>query len=134
MPRSGKVAVDDPKAFAMYQPSRPLLEGHVRRRLRALENVTIHDGHDVAELTSTADHKRVNGVRMVERDGGADRELPADLVVDAMAAPRTHLPFWKVSGMGDRSRTTSSCTACSYNYDATHDGLSSVTGDTFPVV
>ncbi len=84
MPRSGKVAVDDPKAFAMYQPSRPLLEGHVRRRLRALENVTILDGHDVAELTSTADHKRVNGVRIVERDDGAEKELTADLVVDAM--------------------------------------------------
>jgi 2-polyprenyl-6-methoxyphenol hydroxylase-like FAD-dependent oxidoreductase len=84
MPRSGKAAFDDPKAFAMYQPSRPLLEGHVRRRIRALENVTVLDGHDVAELTSTADRKRVNGVRIVERDGGADKELTADLVVDAM--------------------------------------------------
>ncbi|HUO36782.1 MAG TPA: FAD-binding protein, partial [Mycobacterium sp.] len=83
MPRSGK-AVLDPKANAMYQPSRPLLECHVRRRLRAIENVTILDGHDVAELTSTADRKRVTGVRVVDRDGGADKELAADLVVDAM--------------------------------------------------
>jgi 2-polyprenyl-6-methoxyphenol hydroxylase-like FAD-dependent oxidoreductase len=84
MPRSGKVAVDDPKAIAMYQPSRPLLEGHVQRRLRALENVNILDGHDVAELTSTADRKRVTGVQVVERDGSAKKELTADLVVDAM--------------------------------------------------
>jgi 2-polyprenyl-6-methoxyphenol hydroxylase-like FAD-dependent oxidoreductase len=83
MPRSGK-AVLDPKANAMYQPSRPFLEQHVRRRLQAIENVTILDGHDVAELTSTADRKRVTGVRVVERDGGADKELTADLVVDAM--------------------------------------------------
>lgn len=84
MPRSGKAALDDPKADALYQPSRPLLECHVRRRLQAIENVTMLDGHDVAELTSTADRKRVTGVRVVERDDGADKELTADLVVDAM--------------------------------------------------
>jgi 2-polyprenyl-6-methoxyphenol hydroxylase-like FAD-dependent oxidoreductase len=83
MPRSGK-AVLDPKANAMYQPSRPFLEQHVRRRLRAIENVTILDGRDVAGLTSTADRKRVTGVRLVERDGGSEQELPADLIVDAM--------------------------------------------------
>ena len=83
MLRSGK-AVLDPKANAMYQPSRPFLEGHVRRRLQAIENVTILDGHDVAELTSTADRKRVTGVRVVDREGGTERELSADLVMDAM--------------------------------------------------
>lgn len=83
MPRSGK-AVLDPKANAMYQPSRPLLECHVRRRLRAIGNLSIVDGHDVAELTSSADRKRVTGVRVVQRDGGAEKELTADLVVDAM--------------------------------------------------
>ncbi|WP_234785859.1 hypothetical protein [Mycolicibacterium elephantis] len=72
MPRSGK-AVIDPKADAMYQPSRPMLECHVRRRLRTLENVTIVDGHDVAELTATPDRKRVTGVRVVQRDGGPRR-------------------------------------------------------------
>ena len=81
--RSGKGAAD-PKANAIYQPSRPLLECHVRRRLQAVENVTIIDGHDVAELTSTADRKRVTGVRVIDRDGGAEQELTADLVVDAM--------------------------------------------------
>ncbi|OBE98049.1 2-polyprenyl-6-methoxyphenol hydroxylase-like oxidoreductase [Mycolicibacterium elephantis] len=83
MPRSGK-AVIDPKADAMYQPSRPMLECHVRRRLRALENVTIVDGHDVAELTATPDRRRVTGVRVVQRDGGTEKDLTADLVVDAM--------------------------------------------------
>ncbi|MGB5112978.1 MAG: 2-polyprenyl-6-methoxyphenol hydroxylase-like oxidoreductase [Mycobacterium sp.] len=84
MLRSGKAAVEDYKANAMYQPSRPLLECHVRRRLQAVENVTIIGGHDVAELTSTVDRKRVTGVRVIARDGGDEQELTADLVMDAM--------------------------------------------------
>lgn len=83
MLRSGKAAVDS-KAVATYLPSRPFLECHVRRRLQALGNVTIENGHDVAGLTSTADRARVTGVRVINRDGGAERELTADLVVDAM--------------------------------------------------
>ena len=81
--RSGTITGDH-KAMALYMPSRPLLECHVRRRLQAIGNVTIHGGHDVAELTSTADRSRVTGVRVVNRADGAQRELTADLVVDAM--------------------------------------------------
>ncbi len=84
MLRSGKAALEDYKANAVYQPSRPLLECHVRRRLQAVENVTIIDGHDVAELTATVDRKRVTGVRVIARDGGDEQELTADLVMDAM--------------------------------------------------
>jgi 2-polyprenyl-6-methoxyphenol hydroxylase-like FAD-dependent oxidoreductase len=82
--RSGKLAGDH-KANALYTPSRPLLECQVRRRLQAIENVTIHGGQDVAELTASADRQRVTGVRVVNRaEGGAHQELAADLVVDAM--------------------------------------------------
>jgi 2-polyprenyl-6-methoxyphenol hydroxylase-like FAD-dependent oxidoreductase len=81
--RSGKIA-REPKALAVYMPSRPFLECHVRRRLQAMSNVTILSGHDVTELTSTPDRGRVTGVRVVDRDGGADRELTADVVMDAM--------------------------------------------------
>jgi glycerol-3-phosphate dehydrogenase len=35
-------------------------------------------------FTSTADRKRITGVRLANRDTGADEELSADLVVDAM--------------------------------------------------
>lgn len=98
MLRSGKAAVEDYKANAMYQPSRPLLECHVRRRLQTIENVTIVDGHDVAGLTSTADHKRVTGVRMIDRDGGSEQELTADLVVDAMGRA-AHTPAF-LDGLG----------------------------------
>jgi 2-polyprenyl-6-methoxyphenol hydroxylase-like FAD-dependent oxidoreductase len=83
LPRSGTIAGDH-KAMAMYMPSRPLLECHVRRRVQAMQNVTIHGGYDVAELTAAADRSRVTGVRVVNRAGGANQELPADLVVDAM--------------------------------------------------
>jgi 2-polyprenyl-6-methoxyphenol hydroxylase-like FAD-dependent oxidoreductase len=81
--RSGTIAGDH-KAMAMYMPSRPFLECHVRRRLQAIGNVTIHGGQDVAELTAAADRNRVTGVRVVSRAGGAQQELTADLVVDAM--------------------------------------------------
>ena len=43
------VLAGDHKEMAMYMPSRPLLKCHVRRRLQAIGNVTIRDGHDVAE-------------------------------------------------------------------------------------
>ncbi len=82
MLRSGKIALE-PKALAVYLPSRPLLEYQVRQRLQAMSNVTILGGHDIAELTSTADRHRVTGVRVVNRDGGAERELMADVVMDA---------------------------------------------------
>jgi 2-polyprenyl-6-methoxyphenol hydroxylase-like FAD-dependent oxidoreductase len=81
--RSGTIAGHD-NANTLYVPSRPLLESHVRRRLQAIGNVTIHSGQDVAELTAAADRHRVTGVRVVNRAEGAQQELTADLVVDAM--------------------------------------------------
>lgn len=68
---------------AMYLSSRPFLEYHVRRRLRALPNVMLLDGHDVVGLTSSPDRRRVTGAVVADRRGGADRTLLADLVVDA---------------------------------------------------
>jgi 2-polyprenyl-6-methoxyphenol hydroxylase-like FAD-dependent oxidoreductase len=97
--RSGKLAVDH-KAMAMYMPSRPFLECHVRRRLQAIGNVTIQGGEDVAELTSTADRKRVTGVRVIDRDGGAEQELTADLVVDAMGRAAHTPAFLESLGYG----------------------------------
>jgi 2-polyprenyl-6-methoxyphenol hydroxylase-like FAD-dependent oxidoreductase len=76
--------VRDRQALTLYVPSRPFLEFHVRRRLRAVPNVTILGGQDAAEMTSSADRNRVTGVRVVNRDSGDDQELTADLVVDAM--------------------------------------------------
>jgi 2-polyprenyl-6-methoxyphenol hydroxylase-like FAD-dependent oxidoreductase len=80
--RSGKIR--NHKAMTAYMPSRPFLECHVRRRLRAIANVKLLGGHDAAELTSTADQSRVTGVQVVNREDGAEQELTADLVMDAM--------------------------------------------------
>ena len=79
--RSGKRDVRPGDEF--YYPSRPLLEGQVRRRVRAMTNVTFLDGYDVVELTSTPDRSRVNGVTITSHEGDEKRALTADLVVDA---------------------------------------------------
>ena len=81
--RSGKVA-KEPKALAIHMPSRPFLECHVRRRLQAMSNVTILSGHEVVELAATPDRRRVTGVRVVSPNDGVERELTADVVMDAM--------------------------------------------------
>ena len=99
MLRSGKLGLD-PKALAVYLPSRPFLECHVRRRLDAVRNVTILGGHEVAELTSTADRNRVTGVRVVNRDSGAERELTANVVMDAMGRGAHTPAFLESAGYG----------------------------------
>jgi 2-polyprenyl-6-methoxyphenol hydroxylase-like FAD-dependent oxidoreductase len=76
--------VPDPESTAMVLSSRPFLEYHVRRRLRAIANVTVLEGHDMVEVTATADQTRVTGARVVNRASGDERTLTADLVVDAM--------------------------------------------------
>jgi 2-polyprenyl-6-methoxyphenol hydroxylase-like FAD-dependent oxidoreductase len=97
--RSGKFVGYD-KAMAMYMSSRPFLECHVRRRLQAIGNVTIQGGQDVAELTSTADRNRVTGARVVNRDDGAEQELAADLVMDAMGRAAHTPAFLESLGYG----------------------------------
>jgi 2-polyprenyl-6-methoxyphenol hydroxylase-like FAD-dependent oxidoreductase len=97
--RSGKFPGDH-KAVAMYMASRPFLECHVRRRLQTIENVTILDGHDVAELTATADRNRVTGVRVIDRNGGPQQELTADVVVDAMGRAAHTPAFLESLGYG----------------------------------
>jgi 2-polyprenyl-6-methoxyphenol hydroxylase-like FAD-dependent oxidoreductase len=97
--RSGKLALE-PKALAVYMPSRPFLECHVRQRLQAMRNVTILGGHDVAELKSTVGRNRVTGVRVVNRDGGAERELMADLVMDARGRGAQTPAFLESLGYG----------------------------------
>ncbi|BBZ40084.1 FAD-dependent oxidoreductase [Mycobacterium conspicuum] len=87
--QSGRFA--DPAALTLHMASRPFMEFHLRRRVKALPNVTFLDGHDVAELLTTAGI--VNGVRIVRRYNGVLTTLDADLVVDAMGrGART--PAW----------------------------------------
>jgi 2-polyprenyl-6-methoxyphenol hydroxylase-like FAD-dependent oxidoreductase len=66
-----------------YYPSRPFLEDHVRRRVRAVSNVTLMEGHDLVEFTSNVDRTRVTGVLVSARNTGEKEAVTADLVVDA---------------------------------------------------
>jgi 2-polyprenyl-6-methoxyphenol hydroxylase-like FAD-dependent oxidoreductase len=74
--------------------SRPVLEGHVRARVRAIPNLRFLDRCDILGLAATPDGRRVTGVRVLRRaDGSAAQLLGADLVVDATGrGART--PMW----------------------------------------
>ena len=78
--RSGEFT--KPKDLAISLASRPLLEAHVRRRVRALENVTVLDGHEVIEpIVGRPD--RVTAVRVADCETGIEHRLDADLVINA---------------------------------------------------
>jgi 2-polyprenyl-6-methoxyphenol hydroxylase-like FAD-dependent oxidoreductase len=94
-PRSGRA-----KDVPFFLPSRPLLESHVRRRVRAVANVTVLDGHDVVELTSTPPWDRVTGALVRARPDGSERVLSADLVVDAMGRGARTPAFLEGLGYG----------------------------------
>jgi 2-polyprenyl-6-methoxyphenol hydroxylase-like FAD-dependent oxidoreductase len=64
-------------------PSRPLLENLVRRRVRAIPNVTLFEGYDVVGLTASPGGDRVTGARIRPHNGDGEQALSADLVVDA---------------------------------------------------
>jgi 2-polyprenyl-6-methoxyphenol hydroxylase-like FAD-dependent oxidoreductase len=75
-------------------PSRPLLEGHIRARVRALPNVALLDSCDIVGLAATPDGRRVTGARALRRAGGGPEELlGADLVVDA-SGRGSRTPIW----------------------------------------
>jgi flavin-dependent dehydrogenase len=80
---NGHLAVRSGAALGLrtYNTTRPFLEWQVRRRVRALPNVVILDGHDVADVRVRADG--VTGARVASRHSSVASELTADLVVDA---------------------------------------------------
>ena len=61
--------------------SRPVLEGHVRRRLLALPNVRAIENCAVQGLVASEDRSAIKGVRA--RIGNIEQIIDADLVVDA---------------------------------------------------
>ena len=65
-----------------YSTSRPFLEYHIRRRLRAMPNIAMLEAHDFVDVTTTAQRDRVTGVFTAQRGGNGVSQLPADLVVD----------------------------------------------------
>lgn len=82
--------------------SRPCLEAEVRRRLLALPNVSLIDRCDVLGMSTSTDHSRITGVRLIRRQSGATEEiLAADLVVDA-SGRGSRTPAWLESFGYDR--------------------------------
>jgi len=74
--------------------SRPLLEAHVRARIRAHPNVSVLDRCDVVGLATTSSNRRVTGVRVLRRaDSSAEEILTANLVVDA-SGRGSRAPVW----------------------------------------
>ncbi|GBE63768.1 hydroxylase [Mycobacterium sp. MFM001] len=74
--------MSQPEALVTCVASRPLLEAHVRRRVRAIENVAFLEDHDVIEPVF-GQPDRVTAVRVVNRTTNQERVLGADLVIDA---------------------------------------------------
>ena len=74
--------------------SRPLLEHHVRARVRNRPNVRFLDRCDVVGLVVSPGSRRVAGVRVLRRaDGSAEELLDADLVVDG-SGRGSRTPAW----------------------------------------
>jgi 2-polyprenyl-6-methoxyphenol hydroxylase-like FAD-dependent oxidoreductase len=71
--------------------TRPLLEGHLRRRVRAVPNVQLIFGASVTSLLHEG--SRVTGVSLQHSGRGPMETLRAELVVDATGR-NTRLPRW----------------------------------------
>ena len=83
-----------PSGLVVLCPSRPLLEGAVPARVRALANVAFLDSRDIVGLAAAPDGGRVTGARVLRRAGRAAEEvLDGDLVVDATGRG-SRTPIW----------------------------------------
>ena len=81
-------------------PSRPLLEGLVRQRLRAIGNVMLLEGYDVVDLMSTGGGNRVAGALIRAHNGHGEQVLAADLVTDATGRGSRTPVFLEALGYG----------------------------------
>jgi 2-polyprenyl-6-methoxyphenol hydroxylase-like FAD-dependent oxidoreductase len=73
--------------------SRPLVDAAARTLLARHTNVTVRARTEVTGLVMQDEPRRVSGVRVRARDGGAEATLPADLVVDACGRG-SRVPEW----------------------------------------
>jgi 2-polyprenyl-6-methoxyphenol hydroxylase-like FAD-dependent oxidoreductase len=80
-------------AIPIRAASRPLIEQRVRRRVMAMERVTVQSGRGVQALLASSAGHRVNGVILTGPNGSGEERLPADLVVDA-SGRGTRAPQW----------------------------------------
>ena len=82
-----------PSGLTLVSASREMLEHHLRRRVRALPNLTLTDRCDVVGLAATG--RRITGVRVLPRGDhrGEEELVNADLVVDATGRG-SRAPVW----------------------------------------
>ena len=80
-----------------YALSRPAIEFAARQRVRARANVSLRDRCRVGELLASPDRTAVTGVRFDE-EGAGQRELAADLVVDASGRGAPTLALLEATG------------------------------------
>lgn len=78
---------------------RPLLEGQIRDRVRAIGNVSFRDGAEVAGLTVDGARERVTGVTVLDGSGTSPTAtVGADLVVDATGRGARGITWLRESG------------------------------------
>lgn len=74
--------------------TRPVLEDHVRGRVRDMPNVTFLNRHDILSLSTTPDRRRVTGARVQRQATESTEEaLEADLVIDTTGRG-SRTPAW----------------------------------------
>ena len=78
--------------LTFFLQTRPLLEAKVRKRVEAIDNVTIEYGARASGYRLTPSKKQVDGVSVQYADG-TEMTIEADFVVDA-AGRGSHLPSW----------------------------------------
>lgn len=89
----------NPRGIYAYLASRPLLETLVRRQVRAIENVTVLDGHEAIEPTVDLAGD-VTGIRVANLGSGIEHQLDADLVVTATGRSARTPAFLETRGYG----------------------------------
>ncbi|MGQ4650654.1 FAD-dependent monooxygenase [Lyngbya aestuarii] len=82
-----------PSELITRTSSRNLLEWLVRRRLATYENLQFLAGSQVTKLLTDESHSTVTGVQLRYRNEPQERELTADLVVDA-SGRNSSVPKW----------------------------------------
>ena len=88
----GAFLADSPEPLPMFCASRPLFEGVARDCLAARDDTEIRDDSRFLTYTTDETASTVDGV-VFETDDGDERELAADLVVDATGR-RSRTPEW----------------------------------------
>jgi 2-polyprenyl-6-methoxyphenol hydroxylase-like FAD-dependent oxidoreductase len=86
--------------------SRLMIEWVVRRRAAGLAGVEVRPCTEAVALLATPDGRRVTGVRVRDRDGGGERDVPADLVVDASGRQSKVLSWLRDLGHGEPETTS----------------------------